>query len=104
MKMLQEKIKNDDLRDTYWTRVYISSNDESQKTKLLICVSHEYIFSLFNTTELDEAKINQWFEGVIKKWELQEETIFNKEINFDIYANTLEGRERGLKFLKENVL
>lgn len=103
MKIISEKIKENTGIDNYWLRVYFTSDDGSQETKLLICASQEYIFNLFNTTEPEEIKIKQWFDGIVKKWELQGNDIFNKKIHYDAYANTPEGKERALAFLEKEV-
>jgi len=100
MKIISGEIKEDSLRDCYWKRVHFKSDDESQKTTLLICASEEYIFSLFNTTEPEEIKIKQWFEKIVENWKSRKDEIFNKEVYYDPYANTPEGIENILTFLK----
>lgn len=104
MKIISKEINNDTSRAFYWMRVYLGSDDESQETKLLVCVTHNYIFHLFNrVVKLEEIELNKWFEDIIKKWESRGEVIFKKKINYESYAKTPEGMEACTKFLKEEV-
>jgi hypothetical protein len=104
MKITPEKIKEDFKRDTYWLRVYFISDDESRKSTLLVCSSREYLWDLFGARKPEEVKMNQWLAEVIKKWESLGDTIFNSPVQYDVYANTLEGKKNGLKFLKEEIV
>ncbi len=103
MNIKPEKIKEEFTKDTYWTRIHFESEDKSQKSTLLVCASREYLWDLFGARKPEEVKIDQWLQGVIKKWESMADIIFNNKVHYDVYANTPEGSKNGLKFLKEEV-
>jgi|GEM_PF-1347410 len=103
MKITSEKIKEEFARDTYWTRLYIESEDGGKKSTVLVCASREYLWDLFGAKKPEEVKMDQWLNEVIKKWESLRETVFNNSVHYDVYTNTREGAVNGLKFLKEEV-
>jgi len=103
MKTEVEKLREEFRRDTYWTRINISSDDDSKKTTVLVCASHEYLWDLFEAREIEQVKFDVWLDKVVKKWEAMKEEVFNAPVHYDVYANTKEGMENGDKFLKEEV-
>jgi hypothetical protein len=104
MKIITEKIKEDLARDSYWLRIYFSSDDGSQKTTLLVCASRQYLWDFFGAFKPEEVDMKAWLDGVVKKWESLGEIIFNNKIQYDVYVNTLEGKKNALKFLKEEII
>lgn len=82
-----------------WARVSFISDDQKKKTTVLVYVSEDY---------LDDNKIlknekDEWFQGVMKKWEGLGDKIFEKEVYCDVYANDNNGEVNGLKFLKNEI-
>jgi len=90
-------------RDNYWARIHFESNDKSKKTVVLICASSEYLWDLFRAKKVSEVKLDEWHKQIIKKWENRGENIFNKPVQYDVYANTDEGKINGLDFLKKDI-
>lgn len=102
MKIIKGKVKEDINRDLYWVRIVFLSEDESKRSQILTCSSLEYLEDLFRIggeEQLTETQINEWLDGVIKKWSSLGEDIFNQDVHYDVYANTKEGEANGLDFL-----
>ncbi len=103
MKIIKEKIREDFKRDTYWTRIHFESEDKKNKSTVVTCASWEYIMDINGVNDVRTIHLNQWLKSVTKKWESLGEGIFDKSIHYDVYANTDEGKENGLKFLKKEI-
>lgn len=103
MKIKKEKLHENFKRDTYWTRIYFESEDKERKSVVLVCVSEEYIWDLFGAREPEKVKLEQWLEGIVKKWDSLSDKIFDKEIHYDVYTNTPEGMTNGLEFLQKEI-
>jgi len=103
MKIIKEKIREDFKRDIYWTRIHFESEDKKNKSTLIVCASWEYILDINRINDVRDFHLNNWLKDVIKKWESLGGDIFNRPIYYDVYANTDEGRENGLEFLKKEI-
>lgn len=103
MKIDKKSLREDFSRDTYWTRIHFESDDQKKRSTVLICASQEYLEDFFHVRELDKIQLDQWLQNIIKKWESLDDKIFEKEIHYDVYANTPEGVANGSKFLQEEV-
>jgi hypothetical protein len=101
MKTIKGKIKEDSDRDVYWTRIIFESEDGNRKTKVLAIASWEYFLDSNRISEVKDVHREQWMESVMNKWESLGDSIFDKKVHYDVYANTDEGRLNGLEFLKK---
>jgi len=102
MKTIKGSLKEDINRDLYWSRIIFLSNDKSKKTQVFACSSIEYLEDLFRVSgreHLAEKQKNKWLESVVKKWSSFGEDIFNRDVHYDVYANTKEGEANGLDYL-----
>ncbi len=99
MQIRKEKLKEDFSRDIYWGRVYFSSNDNSKQSRVLIYTSPEYLRKLFGKNELEESDFDSWLDGIVKKWSILREDIFNQDVHYDVYATTPDAENRGLEYL-----
>ncbi|MCJ7507977.1 MAG: hypothetical protein MUO85_04510 [candidate division Zixibacteria bacterium] len=101
MKITREKIKKDSNRDVFWTKIIFESKEGGRRSKVLASASWEYIIDKNRISEVRDIHLEQWIESVINKWESKGDSIFDKKVHYDVYANTNEGKVSGLEFLKE---
>lgn len=101
MKIEIQKIKEDFSRDLYWSRIYFFSDDDTQKSKVLVSASFEYFQQLLKKTTFQEEDFNSWMQKVVDKWRTLGNEIFNQDIHYDVYATTPEGEVKELDFLIE---
>ena len=102
MKIKKGTIKEDVSRDLYLARIVFSSNDDSKKTHVFTCASVEYLedkFELSGGEQLAEAHLNEWFDEVVEKWTSFEDGILERDVHYDVYANTKEGEANGIDYL-----
>jgi len=102
MKVAKGTIKRDSNRDSYWTRVKLTSS-ENKNTLLLVCASHEYLGSVLNTNKFNDTRLNGWVDNVIKEWELKGNAIFRKPVHFEVKTVTEDGYKKGVEFLKQQI-
>ena len=106
MKIKRDKLHEEFDRDLYWTIIIFFSDDESQKTRIFICSSQEYLddyYKIAADKNLSQQNIEDWLNKVIEKWSTLGEEIFNQDSHYDVYANTEEGEANGLDFLLKRV-
>jgi len=106
MKITKGKIIGDFYRDLYWTRVVFLSEDESKKTQVLVCASDEYIralYRLLGNQRLEQIHLDKWLDAVIAKWSKLGEKLFEKDVHYDVYANTESGEANGIDFLLKEI-
>lgn len=101
MKIATQKIQEDTSRDLYWGRIYFLSDDESRKSKVLLCASFEFLQQLLGKDRFQDADFESWLKAAIDKWSKLGDEIFNQDIHYDTYATTKEGEAKGLDFLLE---
>ena len=65
MKILLENLKQEFHRDTYWTKICITSSDDKKKTLILTCASYEYLSDTFSDKNSHEIKPQDWINSVI---------------------------------------
>lgn len=104
MKIEKQELREDFSRDTYWTRIYFSSDDEKRRSVILVCASEEYLEDLFKVNKLTKIQLEEWLKKVIEKWEGLGENVLNKKVHYDVYANTPDGEQNGLVFLINEIL
>lgn len=102
MKVEPEKLKLDNDRDIYWARIYFT-DDSQKRSVVLLCASCEYLWDHFNSSKIDEERLQSWFQEKIEKWKVLNDKIFDKPIYYDIYATSDEGRYNAFKFLEEKI-
>lgn len=103
MKIVKESVKDEFRRDTYWSRIHFESDNGESKATVLLCASHQYLWDLYHAKKLEEVKILEWYESVVKKWVAAGDVVFTKPVHYDVYANTQEGVDNGLNFLRNEV-
>ena len=101
MKITHEKIKEDANRDLYWTKVFVESDDKMSQSVLLTCASWEYMLDKNRANNVTEKFLNDWIDEVVSKTKKSGNNFFRNKINYDVYANTKDGKINGLEFLKE---
>lgn len=102
MKIIKGAIKEDFNRDLYWARIVFLCNDETKKTSVLVCASEEYLMDLYKlagTKKLGQEHFNKWLDIVIAKWSELNDKLFEKDVHYDVYANTQEGEANGIDYL-----
>jgi hypothetical protein len=102
MKIIKGIVKEEFDRDLYWVRVIFLSDNETKRTQVLACVSVEYledINKLPGGQKLDKTHFDKWLDMVITKWFGLKEKLFEKDIHYDVYANTKEGEANGIDYL-----
>ena len=101
MKNTIGSIKNDNSRDLYWVNVIFESEKGPKKiSKLYIAASHEYLWNHFETQQLEELRVKEWFNNIIKKWIAMGDVMLDIPVQYDTYMTTPEGKESALFFLK----
>jgi hypothetical protein len=106
MQVKPEPLNEDLNRCLYWTRIVFVSDDEENKTQVLVCSSREYLYDFYkiaDNNKLSQENIDDWLNSVIEKWSKLEEKIFNQDVHYDVYANTPEGEANGLHFLLKKI-
>jgi hypothetical protein len=103
MKVIARDITNDFHRDTYWTKLSVSSDDDTETTAVYICASFEYISHKFGKIKIAEEDVNKWLSEVIDVWSKKDRDIFSEPTHFETYATTTEGKENGYLYLKNEV-
>jgi len=104
MKITSEKINNDFHRDTYWTRIFVDSDNGIKKTVVLVCASYEFLWDRFKTRNFDNAKLSEWLESVEEEIKSMGDGVFSLAIRYKVYATTHEGEKNGLEFLEKEVI
>jgi len=100
MKIESAKLKDDFHGDIYWTKLYIISDDGSKTTAVLIGASHEFLWDLFKTKDLDKVKLGEWLNNLEQEWNGKDDTIFSKLVHYQPYATTQESKANVLEFLE----
>lgn len=100
MKLIHTEIHSDLHRQTYWGSIHFENDDGSQKTKVLFSASYEFIWDFSNALTVEGVKLDEWNKELIQKWREMGDNIYEKLIHYDVYANTEEGMQNGLEFLK----
>ncbi len=100
MKIQVGNIHEEFSRDTYWARIRFESDDSSKQSTVITCASHEYLWDKLGVRDLSKEDLEKWLNAVVEKWKAKEDSIFKEMVYFDVYANTEEGIENGLIFLK----
>lgn len=91
-------------RDIFWTKVDLASDDSSSRTKVLLCVSYEYLSENLKDCGVDNEAVGHWMESVIEELKNRENSLlFSKEFHFEVRAITQGGYEKGMSFLKEKL-
>ena len=103
MRTIFTSIKYDNKRDSYWTKVEIKSEkDSNKKTTLLFCASYEYLGEEVKLK--NEDKITKWFkDDVLNELIKKGEIIFRKPYHLDVRALTIDGYNNGLTFLQNEL-
>ena len=102
MKIIKGSVKEEFSRDLYWTRIVFLSDDETKKTSILACASQEYLEDLYRLAggqELEQGHFDEWLNTVIEKWLALGDKLFEKDMHYDVYANTKEGEANGIDYL-----
>lgn len=102
MKIIKGAVKEDFNRDLYWTRIVFLSDDEIKKTQVFVCASVEYLedlYRLLGGQKPEQTHFDKWVDAVIAKWSGLEEKLFEKDVHYDVYANTEEGEANGIDYL-----
>ena len=100
MKIQAGTIHEEFSRDTYWARIRFESDDGSKKSTVITCASHEYLWDKLGVRDLSKEDLKGWLNAVVEKWKNKGDSILKEAVHFDIYANTEEGIENGLIFLR----
>lgn len=100
MKYRKESLKEDQSKDIYWSRLHVSSDDESKKTTVIYGASDQFLQMKFNKAPVEMADARNWEPEVIKKWESKGETILDKKIHYDPYGSDEEGNQNLTNVLK----
>lgn len=106
MKIEKGRIIEEFSRDMYWTRIIITSDDETKKSNILVAASEEYLWDLYKLhggSQLNEEHFSKWLDSVIEKWLALGEEIFKQSVHYDVYSVTHEGETNGLEFLINKV-
>lgn len=101
MTIQKGKIREDFIRDLYWTKIVFRSDDKKKESAVFACVSWEYICDTNRTNKIRDKFLSKWLNDIIKKKEKLGNKIFEKKVHFEINAVTNEGKLNALKFLKE---
>lgn len=99
MKILKGIIQEDFSRDIYWVKIIILSDTDDRKSKILACLTQEYLDGLTNNNAEVETVLNFWLGEVIKKWQKIGDQIFDQDVHYDVYASNQNGEANGLDFL-----
>ena len=104
MEVIPTKVFNAPNRDLYWARIDFISDDRNFQTRVLACVSLEYLedfHQVRSSGEINESHLGKWLDDVIKKWTNKGLSIFNQERHYDVYSILPEGEVVGQAFLNE---
>lgn len=99
MKILKGTIQEDFSRDIYWVKIIILSDADDRKSKILACLTQEYLDDLTNNNTEVATALNVWLGEVIKKWQKIGDQIFDQDVHYDVYASSQNGEANGLDFL-----
>ena len=102
MKIIKEAVKEDKNRYLFWTIITFFSEDETRKTRIFVCASKEYLegkYELPEDIEMRQPLLNEWLDDAISKWSTLDGKIFEKDVHYDVYANTLDGEANGINYL-----
>ena len=90
-------IEHDFGRDLYYTKIDISSEDNTEGTTILAAASNEYIEDNFKTNNLKDT----WGVAVANKWQSIGNELFRRKLHFDVYTNTGDeaAESNGLDYL-----
>ena len=103
MKIIIEDKNRDFNTKIIWTRIYIESDDGYKKTTILVAVLRLYYMDYPGVKKVEDFPFDQWIKDVAGKWEKLGDQIFEHSVNYDVYANTVEGRQNGFNFLKNKI-
>jgi len=96
MKITEDSIKEDSKRDLYWTSVIFQSEDGMKQSRIMACVSYEYIHQ---KPGIDSNFLENWPKTIIEKWSVFKDQIFNQDVHYDIYATTRKAEANCFDFL-----
>lgn len=102
MEIIKGPIKEDFSRDLFWTKVIFRNDSRTRQTQILVCASQEYLDDLHKLSDpqkLSQEHLDRWLQVVIEKWLKLEADIFEKDVHYDVYANTEKGEANGIDFL-----
>lgn len=102
MNFEKGKIMEEGSRDLYWARITFMADDGERSSIVLAAASLEYLqdsVEFAASGAIDHEILDQWLESVADKWDMLGNEIFDKDVHFDVYANTPEGEANGLSFL-----
>lgn len=89
------KVHEDFSRDVYWMHIKLPNDAD-----LFACASWEYLCDYYGVNEISESVQEEWLNEVKNRWS-EKRLPFDKDIHFEINANTVEGRKNGQEFLNE---
>lgn len=102
MNIIIGSVKEDFSRDLFWTRIVFRSDDEKEKTQILVCASQEYLEDLYKLSGgqgLNQEHFDKWLQSVVEKWKKLKNSLFEKDVHYDVYSNTEKGEANGIDFL-----
>lgn len=106
MNFVPEEIHYEQVRSTYWTRIYVT-DDNGKKGRVLVCAGRNYLHDFFRIPggdQLIKDHFDKWLEQVISDLKKNIEHFkTDGQVSYKVYSFTLKGQQNALKFLKEEV-
>ena len=103
MTFTSEDIHYEFNRGTYWTRIYVKSED-GRESIVLVCASRNFLSDHFKLHgKIEEFHKQEWLTEVIRDLEKIGDKLLETPIYLKVYATTSEGITNGMDFLKKEV-
>jgi len=104
MTFTPEDIYYEPKKRTYWTRIYIKSED-GRESIVLVSASRMFLSDYFKLRgEVEESHRKEWLVEVIRDLKEMGEELLESSVSFKVYASTSEGQANGMDFLKNEVI
>ena len=106
MKVEKKEVEENFSKDLFWTRTIFTSDDDLEKSEVLMGASQEYFDEsqeLSGNQKLTKEILDKWLNIAISKWLKLGKEIFEQDVHFDFYATSQEGEANGIRFLLTKV-
>jgi|SRR3989344_4822418 len=107
MKLTPEEVYYEVRRKFYWTRIHVVRDDGVEATVIVVGASRNFLkdyYRIPSNEDIREEHRIQWLEQALAEAHEELGDIQEGASYYKVYSMTAEGRENGLKFLKEEVV
>lgn len=102
MELKSEGIHYDSKSGIHWTRITVKL-DNGEAT-VLVCAARNYIADEYHAEgAATNEHLEQWLSSVLQDLKESNQELTAGEVYKKVYAHNLEGENRGLRFLKEEI-